>query len=196
MGSFTFDEYEELLGRFLTLKPHFRDEYDTAAVTESQKISYLRSKAMFGLAQETVEEFIANEGLLLSGSYPHNSLLDRIPSKDVIAKAKKAGVSRVYEHEKKRYAEIASFEIIGGLLHEFIASVLDVRQNGAAASFKSKRLYGLLGDMTPDAADDPYRVLLRVCDFVAGMTDRFAVGVYRQVKGIALGSLTPAPHKV
>ncbi len=195
MGSFTFEEYQELLVRFLDLKPHFRDEYDGLALTESQKISYLRSKAMFGLAEETVEQFLNNEEDLLAGSY-EDELLDHIRSRDVIKEAKRIGKSRVYEHEKKRYAEIASFEIIGGLLKEFVEAVLDVRQNGAAASFKSWRLCGLMGDMTPKPEDDPYRLLLRVCDFVGGMTDRFAVGVYRQVKGISLGGLTPAPHKV
>jgi dGTPase len=39
-------------------------------------------------------------------------------------------------------------------------------------------------DGEPDA--DPYVRLLQVADFVAGMTDSYAVDMYRKLKGFAL----------
>jgi dGTPase len=42
-----------------------------------------------------------------------------------------------------------------------------------------------LGDGRAPAAD-PYTRLLRLTDFVAGMTDSFAVSLYKKITGISL----------
>jgi dGTPase len=122
-------------------------------------------------------------------------LVENTPNGAVVKKAKTFGINRVYQHEKKQYAEIAAFEIIDGLLQAFVGAYLDIKTNGEAkASFKSQRLYHLMGDMKPDVTMPTYDALMRITDFVSGMTDRYAVGVFRQIKGITLGSLTPAPQ--
>lgn len=129
-----------------------------------------------------------------SGAY-EGILVKNTPNGAVVGKAKSFGLDRVYQHEKKQYAEIAAFEIIDGLLQAFVEAYVDIRTNGEAkASFKSQRLHRLMGDMKPDASMPAYDALMRINDFVSGMTDRYAVGVFRQIKGIALGSLTPAPQ--
>ena len=54
-------------------------------------------------------------------------------------------------------------------------------------------MHRLMGDRHADTTLTTYEVLIGICDFVSGMTDRFATGMYRQVRGIALGSMTPTP---
>jgi dGTPase len=39
-------------------------------------------------------------------------------------------------------------------------------------------------DRVPDS--DPYVRLMRILDFVSGMTDRYAVTLYKKVRGISL----------
>jgi dGTPase len=192
MGSFGFSEFEKLLKPLLSVHRHHSEEYARVAKLEYQKISYLRSKTIMVLMEECVKEFLDHEEALLSGSYK-GYVLDRVPHAKVIAKAKQYGRDRIYHHARKQYAEIAAFEIIEGLLDEFIDAFLDVQENGHKASFKSQRMHRLMGDRHAITALPPYECLMGLCDFVTGMTDRFAVGVYRQVKGIALGSITPTP---
>ncbi len=78
MGSFGFKEFEELLSPMLKIQPGHSEEYARVAKFEFQKISYLRSKAIFTLTLECVEEFLAHEAELLSGAY-EGSLVDEVP---------------------------------------------------------------------------------------------------------------------
>ncbi|HNM82217.1 MAG TPA: hypothetical protein PKL28_14265, partial [Rhodocyclaceae bacterium] len=87
--------------------------------------------------------------------------------------------------------ETAGFEVLGGLLELFTRAV----EAGAGAermTTRERMLLRLLPDQflghdgEPDA--DPYVRLLQVADFVAGMTDSYAVDLYRKLKGIDLPS--------
>lgn len=196
MGSFDFKEFEALLEPFLHAgdKDH-REEYRKVANSYLQKISFLRSKAIGMLALECAREFVDQESTLLEGSYPTKSLLDRVPHGSVVKEAKDLGQKFVFEHEKKQYAEIAAFEIIEGLLSEFTTAYLEVKADPKKASLKSRRIYQLMGEMAPPPTLGAYEAFMRISDFISGMTDRYALGVYRQFKGITLGSFTPVPYR-
>lgn len=193
MGSFDFGTYEKLLEPFLKIRIDCSADYEKAR-SQAQKISYLRSKVIMELAEESAAEFLKREDDLLEGTYKGN-LVEQVTHGDVVTAAIQYGRERIYHHEKKQYAEIAAFEIIDGLLQAFTDAYLDIKLSGEAkATFKSQRLYRLMGEMRPEAAMSTYEALMRIVDFVSGMTDRYAVGMFRQIKGIALGSLTPAPQ--
>jgi dGTPase len=192
--SFDFHRFEELLKPFLKGDVDHSKEYEEVAKTDWQKISYLRSKAIGSLVKQCVQEFLNNEDKLLAGEYA-GSLVDNVPGDAVVKTAKALGLREVFEHEKKQYAEIASFEILDGLLSEFTAAYLDVKKDEAKASLKSRRMHRLMGEMRPTAEMEAYPALMRIADFVSGMTDRYALGMYRQVKGISLSGFTPAPFK-
>ena len=52
---------------------------------------------------------------------------------------------------------------------------------------KNKAIINLLPDrITNDTPDDLYLRLMRVIDFVSGMTDSFAVSLFRKLRGISL----------
>ena len=194
MGSFDYDAYEELLKPFLTIRVDRSAEFEQVARSQAQKISYLRSKVIMELVEECNAEFLKREDDLLAGTY-EGSLVKQVPHGDVITAAIQYGRDRIYHHERKQYAEIAAFEIIDGLLQAFVDAYVDIKHNGEEkASFKSQRLCRLMGDMRPEAAMSTYEALMRIADFVSGMTDRYAVGMFKQIKGIALGSLTPVPQ--
>jgi dGTP triphosphohydrolase len=164
MGSFGFDEYEELLKPLLDVHGHHKEEYARVAKLDYQKTSYLRSKAILVLTEECVKEFLDHEEELLSSTY-QGGLLEHVPHAGVIKQAKTHGHERVYHHPRKQYAEIAAFEIIEGLLEEFAEALLDVRENGDKASFKSHRMHRLMGDrfaqVTPPLR--PIDGALRLC---------------------------------
>jgi len=79
---------------------------------------------------------------------------------------------------------------LGGLLDIFINAV-----NEAAEGKKSFRNDSLL-KLVPgqflhtagNSPDDLYKRLLKITDFVSGMTDSYAVSLFRKLKGISLPS--------
>ena len=54
-------------------------------------------------------------------------------------------------------------------------------------SAKNRSVFELLpGRITEEIPNDLYLRLLRIIDFVSGMTDSFAVSLFRKIKGISL----------
>ncbi|HUX60697.1 MAG TPA: hypothetical protein VMV32_05250, partial [Ignavibacteriaceae bacterium] len=84
--------------------------------------------------------------------------------------------------------EAAGYEVLGGLLDSFINSVNESAQN--KISPKSATLLKLLpyqfGGRGGKPDLDLYSRLMSVIDFVSGMTDSFAVSLFRKIKGISL----------
>jgi dGTPase len=86
--------------------------------------------------------------------------------------------------------EAAGFQVIGELLERFIEILDDVAEHGDAATPRSKMMIRLLPPqfVGPGGvpSPDPYARLLRLTDFVSGMTDSYAVALYKRITGIAL----------
>jgi dGTPase len=85
--------------------------------------------------------------------------------------------------------ETAGFEVLGALLGLF-ARAAEAGAGHGRMTTREEMLLRLLPAQflgyggKPDA--DPYVRLLQVADFVAGMTDSYAVDMYRKLKGYAL----------
>ena len=100
------------------------------------------------------------------------------------------GEFRVVKAPRGVGIEAAGFEVLGGLLEIFVSALNDAARKGTGASTRSKKLLQLLPaeslgpGRAPDA--DPYTRLLKMTDFVSGMTDSYAVSLYRKVRGISL----------
>jgi dGTPase len=76
------------------------------------------------------------------------------------------------------------------LLDDFVSAVSDVARRGKHASPRSQKLLRLVPEQSigPNREPDPspYQRLLRMIDFVSGMTDTYAVSLYKKVRGISL----------
>ena len=86
--------------------------------------------------------------------------------------------------------ETAGFQVISELLERFIPIIDDVAAHGERASPRSQMMIRLIPEqfIGPQAmpAKDDYTRLLRLTDFVSGMTDSYAVSLYKKVTGISL----------
>ena len=84
--------------------------------------------------------------------------------------------------------------MVSGMLDIFVPCVNEMAleaTGGKNASFRSRRLSALLPDMAENLADEEWRRsaylrLLRVLDYVSGMTDSYAVSLFQKLKGISL----------
>lgn len=156
---------------------------------DKERLEFLRAKAIGSLIEQTFECFVGNEAALLSGDF-NAALIDGIPAAVALAAVKNYAERNVYTSPQVVEVGAAGFEVLGGLLQAFIGAIDDVARHGARASAKSRMLMHLLPvqfvgpERQPDA--DLYRRLLRITDFVSGMTDTYAVNLYKKITGISL----------
>jgi dGTPase len=156
---------------------------------EQAKIEFLRAKAI-GTAIEQVHEcFMAHEEDILAGDFSAE-LIDLIPCSEALQALQQRAMDKVYVAPEVLEVGVAGFEVLAGLLQAFVAAVSDIAESGPQASGKSAMLVRLIPQQftgslrLPDAG--LYRLVLGVTDFVAGMTDSYAVSLYKKITGISL----------
>jgi dGTPase len=137
------------------------------------------------------EIFLSTEHDILTGKQDR-SLIDLIPSNVSGPLNDLLGISieDVYRSRNVLQIEAAGFNVVAELLEIFINAVNDHHEFGK--DLKKTRPYSdkivrLFPKQFLQEDDQNYYLrLLRVCEFVAGMTDTYAVSLYRRLKGIEL----------
>ena len=153
--------------------------------TPREKLGFLRGKAIGNLVQACANAFEANEAGLLAGTLDKD-LMSYTAFGAACRACKALAVARIYHAEHVLPTEIAGFKVIHGLLDHFIAAAVDLHENGPeAAKPQTRRILKLLGHKL-DGAESLYDKILRVLDYIGGMTDRYAVSLYRKLQGIAV----------
>ena len=161
----------------------------------NQKIAFLRSNVMYVLVTQVAEKFLDSETAMIEGRYYDYSrgksfyrpLLKEIRSRETKSFLECLGEipkKYLYYGPRKMYIEVAYHKVVHGLLDAFTAAVLD-----EGRSIKSQHLVRLMGRDLPIEETNPEQKLRSVVDFISGMTDRFALGMYRQLEGISLGGM-------
>jgi len=179
----SFVETEELL---MSLKGkselHLYNERN-----ENDKIGYLRAKAISELVKSLSDAFADEEKSILFGRL-NKDLISLIPMSGPLEEIKKVSIEKIYSMRGVVEREAAGFEVLDGLLDTFISAVNEFAED--KISPKNKTIIKLLpkqflGDYgKPD--EDIYTRLLKITDFVSGMTDSYAVSLFRKIKGISL----------
>jgi len=124
---------------------------------------------------------MAKEPELLSGTLT-KSLIEYLPEreKDLIKAIDVFSVEHIYNHRSVVEIEIAGYNVIGGLLKEFVGAVL------SPESSKSEKLLQLISKqfIITGKEENLYHDVLSVVDYIAGMTDLYAVDIYRKITGM------------
>lgn len=153
-----------------------------------ERLEYLRAKAIGRLLEGAAAVFLENEAAILDGSFD-DELLAQAPFHYALEMVGKFSVENIYVARSALEIETAGFEVLGALLTLF-ADAVEAGAGCQRLTTREKMLLKLLPPQflglngEPDV--DPYVRLLQVADFVAGMTDSYAVDTYRRLKGIEL----------
>ena len=149
---------------------------------DNQKVQFLRAKLINLLINRICDIFMSREEELLQGNL-QRSLIDLLPARELeLVKSIDAfSVQHIYNHRSVVEIEIAGYNVIGGMLKEFIGAVLQPR------SAKSEKLLQLISKQFIISGDPSrlYYDIQSVVDFIAGMTDLYAVDLYRKITGMA-----------
>ncbi|MFP4615226.1 MAG: deoxyguanosinetriphosphate triphosphohydrolase [Thiohalorhabdus sp.] len=167
--------------------------------SEKERVEYLRARAINQLVEETATAFLEREEEILAGRFDRE-LKELIPSAEAMAEIERTSFERIYNAKGVLEIDAAGFGVLGGLLETFYGPVRETAEAEAAgrlraASAHSRTVAQLVPEQflydgaTGERLTDPYLLLLNLTDFVSGMTDGYAVSLYKKLTGISL------PHR-
>lgn len=149
----------------------------------NEQISYLRARVIGLLVENCVDAFMSNYDSIMAGAQEKSLIKEISP---VASKAMKevvdVSVNRIYCHSTVVAVELAGFRIISTLLESFSNAILHESNYG-------KKLLKMFPDQYDASTGDDYTKLQSVVDFVSGMTDVYALDLYRKITGMSLPSL-------
>ena len=153
---------------------------------KNETIAYLRAKAINYLTKRCSDIFLDKKDEILKGVF-NNDLISEIPeAKETIDKIKSISKEHIYNAYSVSKIEIAGFRIMSGLIEDFIEAALTpegIRQK------RHKKVLNLLPSQYKfDEASTPYTKVMHIIDFVSGMTDLFALKLYKNMRGIEIPS--------
>ncbi len=150
---------------------------------DNQKVQFIRARWIGLMVHKLSEIFMANEVLLLSGDL-EKDLLNCLDYKDqeLIKRINEFSVKHVYNYRSVLEIEIAGYNVIGGLLKEFVHAVLYPKLS------RSEKLLLLIPTqyLIMGKQENLYSDIQSVVDFISGMTDLYAIDLYRKITGISI----------
>jgi len=147
----------------------------------NEQISYLRAGVIGKLTRECSAVFARNHEAILEGTFK-GTLLKNIKS-DLLEAMKivqDISFSDIYNHRSVVQIEIAGYKILGTLLEEFTGALMN------PSNPLSQKILMLIPKQYGQATDSTYHRIQAAVDFISGMTDVYALDLYRKIKGINL----------
>lgn len=157
-----------------------RSTFDIVHDTNEQ-IAYLRSSVIGLLIKECTRVFVEHEAEILAGSF-QGALIKHISERPAQAYRHCTDVSmkRIYCSRDVLDIELAGFRVISTLLELMIEAVTSPEK--AYSQLLINRVSGQYNIKSPVL----YERIQAVLDYISGMTDVFALDLYRKINGNSL----------
>ncbi len=147
----------------------------------NERISFLRAGVINKLVHECIDIFWENQSAILDGTF-RTALIDNLggTSKKAMDIIEPISIQKIYQDRSVVEIELAGHQIIKTLLDEYTKAVLTPKTG------MSKRLLSFMPMQYRGDHQSDYQKIQSVIDFVTGMTDIYALDLYRKIKGINL----------
>ncbi len=176
--------FELLLNFFDDEKKARRIKNMTLVADVNEQIAYLRASVIGLLVNECSKVFLDNEDLILSGEYKGGLIADISSTAYAAYKAcSDFAYKNIYFSRDVLDVELAGYRIIGLLLEIFTDAILNPDH-----AYSRLLLQRIPKQYSPQS-DDLYSRLQAVLDFISGMTDVYALDLYRKITGMGLPSI-------
>lgn len=149
------------------------------------RIEYLRARAIGNLIEATVDVFKQQYVHIMNGEL-ENDLVSLCKYAANLKAIFKLSRERIYTTPTVLQIEAAGFEILGGLLDKFVPALLNAPDTRSKAHQKIVEI--IPGQFTKGKSR--YEQLLSATDYISGMTDTYALKLFRRLHGIELPGLT------
>lgn len=150
---------------------------------DNQKVQYIRARWIGLMVVKLSDAFMKNEQLLLEGNLQQDllkCLSDR--EQELIKNINEFSFNYVYNYRSVLEIESAGFNVLGGLLEAFIHAVTHPHEK------RSEKLLLLVPKqfLITKKRANLYHDIQSVVDYISGMTDLYALDIYRKITGISI----------
>lgn len=176
------DETKALLLSFFSPERQERRLRTMQLVSDvNEQIAYLRSSVIGLLVAECVQTFVDNEAALLEGTF-EGSLIHHISplASDAYRHCTQVAYDKIYRSRDVVDIELAGFRIITTLLKMMIDAVRSPEKA------YSQLLINRVSSQYHIQAPSLFERIQAVLDFVSGMTDVYALDLFRKINGNSL----------
>jgi dGTPase len=158
-----------------------KDEIFSEVTDINEQVAYLRAAVISKLIHETAQVFIQNHENILDGSFS-KSLISHLEgiSKQAFDACKKVAIKDIYNDRSVVKIELTGFNVLGTLLDEFVNAIFQPE------SEYSQKILSILPIQFSVEGYSFYKKAMSIVDFISGMTDLYAVDLYKDIKGINL----------
>ncbi|MBO7546427.1 MAG: deoxyguanosinetriphosphate triphosphohydrolase [Paludibacteraceae bacterium] len=150
----------------------------------NEQLAYLRSVVIGVLVDACAERFLAHEEDILSGRLVP-SLVKLLPEhlSNAFKAVERVAQNKIYMSQPVLDIELGGYKVISELLSCYIDAAF------APEKTYSQRLLDRVPSQYEVRSEDNYTRVLAVLDYLSGMTDVYALDLYRMIMGISIPSL-------
>ena len=178
----TQEETKELYKGFLTEEKRQRTDEICSMVTDvNEQIAYLRSTAIGVLVRECTRVFVENEEDILNGSF-EGPLINHIDERvrNAYKTCSSVAFKKIYCSKDVVDIELAGYRVVTTLIDLMIEAVMNPEKA------YSQLLINRVSTQYDISAPTLYERILAVLDYISGMTDVYALDLYRKINGNSL----------
>ncbi|WP_280748712.1 dGTP triphosphohydrolase [Parabacteroides sp. PF5-9] len=148
---------------------------------KNEQLAYLRSSIIGLLVDECSRVFLENEETILNGTFG-SPLIGQIsdPARSAYANCSKMACDKIYRAKDVVDVELAGHHIFSRLINIFTDALMHQGQP------YSKLLLQRIPEQYDTNVTSTYGKIQCVLDFISGMTDVYALDLYRKVTGMGL----------
>ncbi|MDE5561249.1 MAG: dNTP triphosphohydrolase [Bacteroidaceae bacterium] len=181
----TTEETKELLMAYFP-EEHRERIFERMSTLEdrNEQIVYLRSCVINTLETECVKVFVDNEEKILNGEF-EGSLIDHIGEipGQAYRRCEEISYSRIYHSRDVMDIEIAGYKVITSLTDLMVQAVIHPQKA------LSQLLINRVSTQYDMKAPTLYGRIMAVLDYISGMTDVYAMDMYRNINGMSIPTL-------
>ena len=172
--------------RYLPQKRRERAENEVFKMVsdENEQISYLRSSVVGTLIDGVSKVFMDNEEVILNGEF-QGALIDHLPEelREAYKHSSKVSVKKIYRAQMVLDIELAGYKIISELLDVLMSAVFEPEKA------YSKQFLSRIPQQYNVSAESDYEKVQSILDYISGMTDVYALDLYRKINGMSLPTI-------
>ena len=149
----------------------------------NERIAFLRAGIIIKLIGACTDIWINNYDRIMEGDF-NTTLIKELDGYlgEAYQGCTHVAYSKIYKANVVTQIQLAGFKILGTLLEKYTGAVMDSRE-----AYYSRNLLSLMSKQYRLPHEAPiYERLQSVVDFVSGMTDSYALNLYRKIEGIDL----------
>jgi dGTPase len=189
---FSTEEVGSLLFRLIALNPaedieKVRKTFQDLKVDANEAVAYLRAKTINFLTHRCAAVFMQHQAAIMEGTFEGDLLGNIEEAAPVLDEIKQISRDRIYNHGSVVRIELAGYRIMAGLVEDMVTAALTPAKE--RSDMHRKTILLIKEQYRFEEQDSAYEKVMAIFDFISGMTDLYALRLYRHLRGMEVPAI-------